>query len=390
MEPRKHYFAKIPTIAIFIVMAMSGPLGVLLFILKGIDQKVQKEEQEAARARGDYRPAPKPAPMPKTPSTPGSVSARQTAPKPAPMPKTPPFPGQDVPTAEQKSAKQWHKNIAAICTIMGAVFLFAGVTDAVDIIGAWQILPDPGELFSDIVMAIGGGGALLTGLRMNRTRKLEQLLDKVVGERDNIPLPELFAAAGVDAARGRAAVKSAIEHGYFGADAYIDNRTDTLVVRGAAPQPKKPAPAPAPKAQPATEDEYAALLRQLREVNDAIPDPVMSQKISRLEEVSRRIFALAQKDPEKKAQLQKFMNYYLPTALKLLNTYASLSGQAVEGTNITEAKHSIERSMDLLVTAFENQLDKLFQADVLDVNADIAALEGMLNLDGLTGSEFTR
>lgn len=351
MEPRKHYFAKIPTIAIFIVMAMSGPLGVLLFILKGIDQKMQKEEQEAARARGDYRPAPNP----------------------APMPKTPPFPGQDVPTAEQKSAKEWHKNIAVLCTIMGAVFLFAGVTDAVD-----------------IVMAIGGGGALLTGLRMNRTRKLEQLLDKVVGERDNIPLPELFAAAGVDAARGRAAVKSAIEHGYFGADAYIDNRTDTLVVRGAAPQPKKPAPAPAPKAQPATEDEYAALLRQLREVNDAIPDPVMSQKISRLEEVSGRIFALAQKDPEKKAQLQKFMNYYLPTALKLLNTYASLSGQAVEGTNITDAKHSIERSMDLLVTAFENQLDKLFQADALDVNADIAALEGMLNLDGLTGSEFTR
>ena len=364
MEPRKHYFAKIPTIAIFIVMAMSGPLGVLLFILKGIDQKVQKEEQEAAAARGGFRPDPEPASAQKTDAA----------------------YGQDVPTAEQKSAKQWHKNIAAICTIMGAVFLFAGVMDAVDIIGAWQMLPDPGELFSDIVMAIGGGGALLTGLRMNRTHKL----DKVVGERDNIPLPELFAAAGVDAARGRAAVKSAIEHGYFGADAYIDNRTDTLVVRGAAPQPRKPAQAPAPKAHPAAEDEYAALLRQLREVNDAIPDPVMSQKISRLEEVSGRIFALAQKDPDKKAQLQKFMNYYLPTALKLLNTYASLSGQAVEGANITEAKHSIERSMDLLVTAFENQLDKLFQADALDVNADIAALEGMLNLDGLTGSEFTR
>ena len=270
---------------------------------------------------------------------------------------------------------------------MGAVFLFAGVTDAVDIIGAWQILPDPGELFSDIVMAIGGGGALLTGLRMNRTRKLEQLLDKVVGERDNIPLPELFAAAGVDAARGRAAVKSAIEHGYFGADAYIDNRTDTLVVRGAAPQPPRPAePTPAP----APEDQYAALQRQLRQANDAIPDPVMSQKISRLEEVSGRIFALAQKDPDKKAQLQKFMNYYLPTALKLLNTYASLPAQDVQGENIADAKKNIERSMDLLVTAFENQLDKLFQADALDVNADIAALEGMLNLDGLTGSEFTR
>ena len=363
MEPRKHYFAKIPTIAIFIVMAMSGPLGVLLFILKGIDQKVQKEEQEAARARGDYRPDPEPA---------STQKANASY-------------GQDIPTAEQKSAKQWHKNIATLCTIMGAVFLLAGVTDAVDVISVWKFWPDPGELFSDIAMAIGGGGALLTGLRMKSTRKLERLLDKVVGERDNISLPELFAAAGVDAARGRAAVESAIEHGYFGADAYIDNRTGTLVVRGAAPQPPRPAePAPAP----APEDQYAALQRQLRQANDAIPDPVMTAKISRLEDVSARIFALAKKDPDKKAQLQKFMDYYLPTALKLLNTYAQLSAQNVQGTNITEAKQSIERSMDLLITAFENQLDKLFASDALDVSTDIAALEGMLNLDGLTGGDF--
>ena len=276
MEPRKHYFAKIPTIAIFIVMAMSGPLGVLLFILKAIDEKAEKEEQ--ATCPGNAYPPPE------------TASTR----------KEEPVHGPDMPTQEQKSAKQWHKNIATLCTIMGAVFLLAGVTNAVDVLEIWRFYPGFSGLFSNIAMVIGGGGALLTGLRMKSTRKLERLLDKVVGERDNISLPELFAAAGVDAARGRLAVKSAIEHGYFGADAYIDNRTDTLVVRGAAPQPKKPAPAPAPKPQPAAEDEYAALLRQLREVNDAIPDPVMSQKISRLEEVSERIFALAQKDPDKR------------------------------------------------------------------------------------------
>ena len=153
-------------------------------------------------------------------------------------------------------------------------------------------------------------------------------------------------------------------------------------VRFHAPQPPQPAPAPAP------EDQYAALQRQLRQANDAIPDPVMTAKISRLEDVSARIFALAKKDPDKKAQLQKFMDYYLPTALKLLNTYAQLSAQDVQGSNITEAKQSIERSMDLLITAFENQLDKLFASDALDVSTDIAALEGMLNLDGLTGGDF--
>ena len=222
---------------------------------------------------------------------------------------------------------------------------------------------------------------------MDRARKLEHKLDKIVGNRDNIPLDELFAAAGIDAAKGRAAVEQAIDHGYFGADAYIDYRTNVLVVRGAAPQPPEAAaPEPAPQQDP--QDQYASLQQQLRQANDAIPDPVMTAKISRLEELSARIFALAKKDPDKKAQLQKFMDYYLPTALKLLNTYAQLSAQDIQGENITDAKQSIERSMDLLITAFENQLDKLFQSDALDVSADVAALEGMLNLDGLTGSDF--
>ena len=133
-----------------------------------------------------------------------------------------------------------------------------------------------------------------------------------------------------------------------------------------------------------------AAIKAMRALNDRIQDETISGQIDRLEEVSGRIFALAQKDPDKKAQLQKFMNYYLPTALKLLNTYASLPAQDVQGENIADVKKNIERSMDLLVTAFENQLDKLFQSDALDVSADVAALEGMLNMDGLTGNEFTK
>ena len=294
---------------------------------------------------------------------------------------------QDVPTAEQKSAKQWHKTLTTLCTIFGAIFLLVGIGDLADVMEElfWDHEIEWGELLTALAQTIGGGAALFTGLRMDRARKLERKLDKIVGDRDNIALGELFAAVGIDAVRGRAAVEHAIDHGYFGADAYIDYRTDTLVVRGAAPQPPK-APQPEPEAEP--EDLYASLQQQLRRANDAIPDPVMTAKISRLEELSSRIFALAKKDQDKKAQLQKFMDYYLPTALKLLNTYAQLSAQDVQGENITDARQSIERSMDLLITAFENQLDKLFQSDALDVSADVAALEGMLNLDGLTGPDF--
>ena len=361
MEPRrnKHFLAHIPTIALLVVFAMSPWLGILFFILRAIDRDAEKKEQENAEYSSDFRPQ----------DTGAGQSARNTE----------PVYGHDVPTAEQQNAKKWHKTLTSLCTVFGGIFLVVGLAGLADIIDMWGYWFDWGEFLTALAQTIGGGAALAMGLRMKQARKLERQLDKIVGTRDNIPLDELFAAAGIDADRGRAAVERAIDHGY------IDNRTGTLVVRGAAPQPPRPAePAPAP----APEDQYAALQRQLRQANDAIPDPVMTAKISRLEDVSARIFALAKKDPDKKAQLQKFMDYYLPTALKLLNTYAQLSAQDVQGTNITEAKQSIERSMDLLITAFENQLDKLFASDALDVSTDIAALEGMLNLDGLTGGDF--
>ncbi len=369
MEPKRsqHYLARIPTIALFALFALSPWVGILFFILRAIDRDALRKEEENAAYSSDFRAA----------DTRPGAGAQSVASADTEM-----VYGHDRPTEEQKKAKKWHKRLTTLCTVLGGLFLVSGVLTLLDAGGS--ILPY--DLFTSVAQILGGGGALWIGLRMDRTRKLERLLDKIVGDRDSIPLDELFAAAGIPAAKGRAVVEDAIEHGYFGADAYIDNRTHTLVVRGAAPEPPKAKSAPEPAAP---EDAYTSLLRQLRQVNDAIPDPVMTAKITRLEEISARIFALAKKDPGKKAQLQKFMDYYLPTALKLLNTYAQLAAQDVQGVNITEAKQSIERSMDLLITAFENQLDKLFQADALDVTTDIAALEGMLNLDGLTGNDFS-
>lgn len=372
MEPRrsKHYLAHIPTIALFALFGLSPWLGILFFILRSIDRDAERKEQENADYSSDFR-----AQDTRT----ANFSAGSE-----PSNNTEHIYGHDVPTEEQKKSKKWHKRLTTLCTVLGGLFLFSGVMTLLDAGGGLL----PYDIFTSIAQILGGGGALWIGLRMSRSRKLERLFDKIVGDRDSIPLDELFAAAGISSAKGRPILEDAIEHGYFGADAYIDNRTNTLVVRGAAPEPPKAKPQP--KAEPAApEDTYTSLLRQLRQVNDAIPDPVMTAKISRLEELSARIFALAKQDPDKKAQLQKFMDYYLPTSLKLLNTYAQLSSQDVQGANITEAKQSIERSMDMLIKAFENQLDKLFQADALDVTTDIAALEGMLNLDGLTGSDFS-
>ena len=151
------------------------------------------------------------------------------------------------------------------------------------------------------------------------------------------------------------------------------------------PTPKKAKKPKVEKANPMPEkDQYQKILDELRRVNDAIPDEEMTDKISRLEAVSAKIFEQAKSDPDKLPQMRKFMDYYLPTSLKLLNTYAELDNQGVEGENISESKHRIELTMDTLVKAFENQLDRLFASDALDVSADIDVMQNMLRADGLT------
>lgn len=129
-------------------------------------------------------------------------------------------------------------------------------------------------------------------------------------------------------------------------------------------------------------------LRQLREVNGAIADPALTQKIDRLEEIGGKIFAHIAANPGKANQIRKFMSYYLPITLKLLRSYETLDRQDVSGENINATMARIENIMDTIVTAFEKQLDSLFMDEAIDISADVTVLEGMLTQEGLGKSDF--
>ena len=126
------------------------------------------------------------------------------------------------------------------------------------------------------------------------------------------------------------------------------------------------------------------MIAEIRKENDLIPDESLSAKLDDLEENCAAIFQAVYENPARAPQIRKFMDYYLPTSLKLLNTYAELDRQGIEGDNITESKRRIEQTMDTLVKAFENQLDRLFASDALDVSTDIDVMQNMLRADGLT------
>ena len=113
----------------------------------------------------------------------------------------------------------------------------------------------------------------------------------------------------------------------------------------------------------------------------------MSRKIDRIEEITGKILAYAREHPAKSSELRSFLNYYLPTTLKILNAYAQMDSQGISGENIDAAKRRIEDMMDKVVDGFEKQLDQLFRSDAMDITADVEVLERMLKKDGLSGSD---
>ena len=124
-------------------------------------------------------------------------------------------------------------------------------------------------------------------------------------------------------------------------------------------------------------------LKEMRRLDDNIKDEVISGQIRKLEELSGKIFDQVQQKPEKLPQIRKFMNYYLPTTLKLLNAYDRMGAQGVSGGNIGATMERVENIMGTIVTAFEKQLDALFGAEALDISTDITVLENMMAREGL-------
>ena len=139
-----------------------------------------------------------------------------------------------------------------------------------------------------------------------------------------------------------------------------------------------------PEIDPIVEEGNRAL-SEMGRLYMSIKDTEVRKKINELMRITDKITQDAIADPSDIPQIKKFMNYYLPTTIKLLNAYDRMSAQGIEGENISESKHRIEQTMDTLVHAFETQLDQLFAADAMDISADIDVMQNMLRADGLTG-----
>jgi len=152
-------------------------------------------------------------------------------------------------------------------------------------------------------------------------------------------------------------------------------------------KPKPEASTGNPELDKALKDGRLAV-SEMKRLDDSIADPGVSAAIVRLSQVSEKIFKAVEEDPAKLPKIRQFLDYYLPTTLKLLNAYDRASGAGVSGENIDGMKTRVEDTMGTIVKAFERQLDSLYGADALDVSSDITVLRTLLAREGLTEPEM--
>lgn len=309
-------------------------------------------------------------------------------------------------------AKTGTKTTAGILkTVSGAVLGGSTLLSMLTSLLLNLLIPEPGAIAGIVtipkLLALGiGGGLLVSGISQLGKIGRFKTYCRVLGQKTHCSLDKLANSVGRNAKTVRRELQKMINEGLF-LEGHMDREQTMLITSDetynlfeqsrlrleqqqrerekekAEQQLREKAHSVSPQVQEVL-DRGDAFVAQIRKCNDAIPGEEISGKIDRIERIVARIFDRAEEHPEIVPDLKKLMDYYLPMTVKLLNAYADMDAQPVQGENIRKSKREIEATLDTLNVAFEKLLDDLFVDTAIDVSSDISVLNTLLAQEGLT------
>ena len=326
------------------------------------------------------------------------------------------------------SAKKRH---SAGCTLLAVGITFAvifGLGTLGCLIGLGTI--SPAALGDVVVSATEGGGILMTGTdyvmntaynvlgivssvlglatagfgwmtacgaaRMKAGRQMGQFADYAdsVDYHKGLPVSMLADLTHQTKKKALKRLRSYIHKGWL--NAWLDDETETLyltaedyrtakekaAVAAAQPQPERAETGDAPLNLD-TARRFAAVLEKEQQL---MQDAQAREELAAMHKTTTAICDWLEAHPESQPKTRRFAEYYIPTTLKLLHTYNDVQGQ--QGENAETIRRDIAGILHTLNQAYENLYNNLLSDVAMDISSEIAALQGMLANDGLTGREF--
>ena len=249
------------------------------------------------------------------------------------------------------------------------------------------------------LVACGFGAMIAAGAsRLSASKKLRLLADAAEGEdyKNGLPVEMLADLTHQKKAKALKKLRRYIQKGWLAA--WLDEKTEKLYLTvedyraaqetAAAPQ-AQPQPEPAPEQREETPlnletaRRFAAVLEQEKQL---MQDELARDELDHMQKTANAICDWLEAHPESLPKARRFAEYYIPTTLKLLYTYNDVQGQ--QGANAESIRRDIAGILHTLNQAFDNLYDNLLSDVAMDVSSEIAALQGMLANDGLTGRDF--
>ena len=249
------------------------------------------------------------------------------------------------------------------------------------------------------LVACGFGAMIAAGAsRLSASKKLRLLADAAEGEdyKNGLPVEMLADLTHQKKAKALKKLRRYINKGWLAA--WLDEKTEKLYLTvedyraaqetAAAPQ-AQPQPEPAPEQREETPHNletarrFAAVLEQEKQL---MQDELARDELDHMQKTANAICDWLEAHPESLPKARRFAEYYIPTTLKLLHTYNDVQGQ--QGANAESIRRDIAGILHTLNQAFDNLYDNLLSDVAMDVSSEIAALQGMLANDGLTGRDF--
>ncbi|WP_418385197.1 5-bromo-4-chloroindolyl phosphate hydrolysis family protein [Adlercreutzia sp.] len=331
---------------------------------------------------------------------------------------------QWAPLAKAKKRFRSSAGLTASGVIMaasgGAGTVFIGIPALIAALDPLAVgVPGLGVTAALGVMTAGFATLLGFGVRNLRRASKLKALQRAVGQREAVTFDDIAARMQVSPKAALSTSRTLIKGGYL-PQGRIDDENTTLMVTESAyhqyrqfQQSQRQTLAEREAAEAARAAEAAAraaheqdlserltpeqrafvargrdYVRQMDELNAAIDDAAVSERITAIQEVVGRILARAEEEPAIIAGLDRLTAYYLPTTVKLLDAYDRLEEEPIQGENISSSRSEIEHTLEVLHSAFEKLFDDTYQDLSLDVSADISVLHAMLAQEGLTEGPF--
>jgi len=273
------------------------------------------------------------------------------------------------------------KNALFYCGwILLALSILIGIDDISNGEGFWTICSSAATMFGSI-------GMLYTAHSKDKKEQLYQNCVRIVGDKACYDLNALAKSTGLKPKKLERELNEMLERHYFDESAYIDKARGQLVLNREYAEAQANTVYQAAEQQ-REQDKYDLLLQELERACQRIQDRELLEKTVQIRGLTAAIFHAVRVEPEKENQITSFLNYYFPTTLKLLDSYADIEAKGYQGEKLSQTGERIKGTADTLITAYQKQLDNLYLHDALNLDADIDVLETMLKRDGLSGSDF--